>query len=77
MEFDREGLSCVGAADSVAGQRRGGGLSWGRGMSQRGQRNVTGGLAPGRSVLTVQLGGQTMQGARPHVLGGGRGVWCA
>lgn len=68
MEFDGEGLSCVGAADSVAGQRRRGGLRWGWGVGQRGQGDVTGGLAPGGSVLAVQFWGQTVQGAWPHVL---------
>ena len=43
-------------------------------MGQRGQGDVAGRLAAGRAVLAVQLGGEAVQGAGPHVLRGGRGV---
>lgn len=77
MQLGGKHLGGVGAPDSVAGERRGGGSGRGRGVSQRGQRDVAGRLAARGAVLAVKLGGQAVEGAGPHVVGGGRGVGSA
>lgn len=68
MEFDRKRLCSVGAAYGVARQRWRRGLSRGWCVRQRRQGDVTGRLAACRSILAVQLRGEAMQGAWPHVL---------
>lgn len=77
MELGRERLGGVGATHRVARKRRRGRRGRGRGVSQRGQWDVTSGFAARRAVLAVEFGGKAVQGAGPHVVGGSRGVWGA
>lgn len=58
----------------MPGERRRGGGGWGWGVGERGERDVAGGLAACGAVLPVKLGGQTVQGAGPHVVRLSRGV---
>lgn len=50
-------------------------LGGGRGVRKRGEGNVTGRLATGRAILTVEFRGEAVQGAGPHVLRRCGGVW--
>lgn len=46
-------------------------------MSQWGQRDITSRLTTGRAILAVELRGEAVQGAGPHVLRWSGGVWGA
>lgn len=77
MELGREGLGGVGAPHSVARQgwrRRLGGRGC---VGQRGQGDVTSRLTTGRTILAVELRGEAVQGAGPHMLRGSGRVWSA
>lgn len=77
MQLCRKHLGGVGAPHRVARKRRRGRGGGGWGVSQRGEWDVTSGFAACRAVLAVEFGGQAMQGAGPHVVGGRWGVGSA
>jgi len=74
VELDGKGLGGVAAPHGVAGQRRGRGLCGGGRVGERGQGYVARRLAACRAILVVELRGEAVQGAGPHVLRGNGGV---